>query len=238
VAREAAALVITDDDYTSIAGGIRQGRGIFANLRKAMAYIVAVHVPIVGMSLIPVFVADWPLVLVPVLIAFLELIIDPACSIVFEAEQVDPGVMQEPPRRIGEPIFAGRVLLLAALQGLSVLAAVLGLYLWAVLTGRPDGEVRSITFATLVIGNPALILVNRSWRLPIWSTFRQRRNRALPWILLGALALLAALLGVPWLRTAFGLGTISVGEAAAAFVAGLAGVAWFEVYKIVGRRTR
>jgi Ca2+-transporting ATPase len=238
VAREAAALVITDDDYASIAGGIRQGRGIFANLRKAMAYIVAVHVPIVGMSLIPVFVADWPLVLLPVLIAFLELIIDPACSIVFEAEQVDPGVMQEPPRRVGEPIFAGRVLLLAALQGLSALAAVLGLYLWAVLTGRPDDEVRSITFATLVIGNLALILVNRSWRLPIWSTFRQRRNRALPWILLGALALLAALLSVPWLRTAFGLGPISIGEAAVALVAGLAGVAWFEVYKVVGRRTR
>jgi Ca2+-transporting ATPase len=115
---------------------------------------------------------------------------------------------------------------------------VLGLYLWAVLGGRPDGEVRSIALATLVFGNLALILVNRSWRLPIWSSFRHRRNAALPWILLGALALLAALLSVPWLRTAFGLGPISIGEAAAAFVAGLAGVAWFEVYKVVGRLAR
>ena len=86
VARESAALVITDDDFTSIVGGIRQGRGIFDNLRKAMSYVIAVHLPIVGMSLIPVFVADWPLVLLPVQIAFLELIIDPACSVVFEAE--------------------------------------------------------------------------------------------------------------------------------------------------------
>jgi Ca2+-transporting ATPase len=103
VAREAAALVITDDDFASIAGGIRQGRGIFDNLRKAMAYIIAVHVPIFGMTLIPVFVPSWPLVLLPVQIAFLQLVIDPACSIVFESEQIDPNVMDRPPRRVGEP---------------------------------------------------------------------------------------------------------------------------------------
>ena len=118
VARESAALVITDDDFTSIAGGVRQGRGIFDNLRKAMAYIIAVHVPIVGMSLIPVFVADWPLVLLPVQIAFLELVIDPACSVVFEAEQIDPKIMDQPPRRVGEPMFGRRILTIAALQGL------------------------------------------------------------------------------------------------------------------------
>lgn len=102
VARESAALVITDDDFNSIVGGIRQGRGIFNNLRKAMSYVIAVHLPIVGMSLIPVFVADWPLVLLPVQIAFLELIIDPACSVVFEAEQIDPTIMESPPRGLHE----------------------------------------------------------------------------------------------------------------------------------------
>src|SRR5512136_33302 len=105
VARESAALVITDDDFASIAGGIRQGRGIFDNLRKAMAYVMAVEVPIVGMSLVPLLDADWPLVLLPVQIAFLELIIDPACSVVFEAEQIDPATMDQPPRSAGEPMF-------------------------------------------------------------------------------------------------------------------------------------
>ena len=106
VARESAALVITDDDFTSIVSGVRQGRGIFDNLRKAMSYVIAVHLPIVGMSLIPVFVADWPLVLLPVQVAFLELIIDPACSVVFEAEQIDPKIMDTAPRGRTNPCSA------------------------------------------------------------------------------------------------------------------------------------
>ncbi|WP_034806212.1 cation-translocating P-type ATPase [Intrasporangium oryzae] len=236
VARESAALVITDDDFASIAGGIRQGRGIFDNLRKAMAYIIAVHVPIVGMSLVPVFVADWPLVLLPVQIAFLELIIDPACSVVFEAEEIDPQVMGQPPRRVGEPMFGRRVLTIAALQGLTALAAVLGVYLWCVLGRRPDDVTRSVTFATLVVGNLALILVNRSWRLPVWRTFRERRNPMIGWILGAAAALLVILLSVPALRHAFGLGPMSITDWVVAVLAGCAGVLWFEVYKVVARR--
>jgi Ca2+-transporting ATPase len=231
VARESAALVITDDDFASIAGGVRQGRGIFNNLRKAMSYIIAVHIPIVGMSLIPLFVSNWPLVLLPVQIAFLELIIDPACSVVFEAEEIDPRIMDQPPKRLGEPMFDKRALTIAALQGLSVLAAVLGVYLWSVLTDRPDNVVRSVTFATLVIGNLALILVNRSWRLSIWRTFRQRRNGTLKWILGGAVVLLVALLSVPWLREAFNLGAITLTDWIVALVASFVGVAWFEIYK-------
>ena len=109
VARESADLVITDDDFSSIAGGVRQGRGIFDNLRKAMAYIIAIHVPIFGMTLIPVFVPGWPLVLLPVQIAFLQLVIDPACSIVFESEQIDPqgDGPAAPPRRL-HPMFGRR----------------------------------------------------------------------------------------------------------------------------------
>jgi Ca2+-transporting ATPase len=236
VARESAALVITDDDFTSIVGGIRQGRGIFANLRKAMSYIIAVHVPIFGMSLIPVFIAGWPLVLLPVQIAFLELIIDPACSIVFESEQIDPKIMNQRPRGLGEAMFGRRVLTIATLQGLSVLATVLGVYLWAVLSGRPDNAVRSVTFAALVVANLALILVNRSWRLSIWQTFRQRKNRTLKWILAAAAILLVVLLTVPWLRHAFSFGPMTPGDWLAALGAGFLGVAWFEAYKALARR--
>jgi Ca2+-transporting ATPase len=231
VAREAADLVITDDDFASIAGGVRQGRGIFDNLRKAMAYIIAVHIPIVGMSLVPVFVADWPLVLLPVQIAFLELIIDPACSIVFEAEQIDPDVMKQPPRRVGEPIFRLRILLIAALQGLSVFAGALGVYLWSVLSDRPDAATRSVTFATLVIGNLALILVNRSWRLPVWRTFRERRNPTLRWILPVASAVLVTIMSVPAVRRTFDLGAMSLRDWGIALAAGVLGLVWFEVYK-------
>ncbi len=235
VARESAALVITDDDFTSIAGGIRRGRGIFDNLRKAMAYIIAVHVPIFGMAVIPVFVADWPLVLLPVQIAFLQLIIDPACSIVFESEEIDPRIMDQPPRRPGAPIFSRRVLTIAALQGLSALAAVFGVYLWSVLDNRPDDVVRSITFTTLLVGNLALILVNRSWRLSIWQSFRERTNPTLKWLLAGA-ALIVVLLTVPSLRSAFHFGPMKPADWVVAVVAGFIGVAWFEIYKARVRR--
>jgi Ca2+-transporting ATPase len=237
VARESAGLVITDDDFASIAGGIRQGRGIFDNLRRAMAYIIAVHVPIVGMAIAPLFVADWPLVLLPVQIAFLELIIDPACSVVFEAEQNDPRIMDEPPRPPGSPLFDRWRLTVALLQGASVLAAVLAVYLWCVRSGRPDAEVRSVTFAALVLSNLALILVNRSWRLPVWRTFAERRNPTLRWILGFALVLLTLLLWVPALRHTFRFGPIGPADALVALVAAVAGVAWFEVYKVVRQRT-
>ncbi len=236
VARESAALVVTDDDFASIAGGVRQGRGIFDNLRKAMSYVIAVHVPIFGMSLIPVFVAGWPLVLLPVQIAFLELIIDPACSIVFESEQIDPRVMDAAPRPVGEPLLRARVLTIAALQGLSMLAAVLGVYLWAVLGDQPDDVARSVTFAALVVGNLALILVNRSWRLSVWRSLRERRNPTVTWILAGAGALLVLLLTGPGLRRAFGFGPMGPAQWLVALAAGVAGVAWFEVYKVRGRR--
>ncbi|MFA7322919.1 MAG: cation-translocating P-type ATPase [Candidatus Nanopelagicales bacterium] len=232
VAREAASLVLTDDDFTSIVGGIRQGRGIFDNLRKAMAYTIAVHVPIVGMALIPVFVAGWPLVLLPVQIAFLELIIDPACSVVFEAEQIDPEIMKHRPQRKGEPLFSRRSLVIAAFQGLSVLAAVATVYFIGIVNERPDAIIRSTTFATLVLGNLSLILVNRSWRLSVFRTFRERRNPTLKWILGLAVLLLILLLTVPGLRSAFGFGPMSLLDWLTVAIASLAGVSWFEFYKL------
>jgi Ca2+-transporting ATPase len=231
VAREAADLVITDDDFSSITGGIRQGRGIFDNLHKAMAYILAVHVPIFGMTLIPVFVRSWPLVLLPVQIAFLQLVVDPACSIVFESEQVDPEVMERPPRPVSAPLFDHRDLTIAGLQGLSVLAATLGVYAWALLNGDADAVVRSVAFLTLFVGNLALILVNRSWRLSIRRSLSERANPTLKWILPGAIGMVIVLLVVPSLRESFNFGPLHLLDWAVAVIAGLASVAWFEIYK-------
>ena len=231
VARESADLVITDDDFASIAGGVRQGRGIFDNLRKAMAYIIAVHVPIFGMTLIPVFNPAWPLVLLPVQIAFLQLIIDPACSIVFESEPLDPKVMDRAPRRVGDPMLGRRDLTVAALQGLSVLVVVLTVYGWAMLSGRPDDVVRSVAFLTLFTGNIALILVNRSWRLSIPGSLRERTNPTLPWIVAGAAALVVVLLTVPALRDAFQFGPLHPTDWFVGLAAGFAAITWFEIYK-------
>ena len=232
VAREAAALVITDDDISSIARGIRQGRSIYDNLRKAMSYIVAVHVSIVGMALFPLVSSEWPLVLLPVHLALLELVIDPACSIVFEAEEGDPSIMDQPPRPPRAPVLARRVLIVAVLQGVSSLLAVLGVYVWALMSGRSDDVVRTLTFTTITLSNLGLILVNRSWRLPVWRTFAQRRNPALAWILVPALGLLVALVSVPAARDALALGPIGLGDAAVAAGAAAVGLSWFEIDKL------
>ncbi len=231
VARESAALVITDDDFSSIASGVRQGRGIFDNLRKAMTYVIAVHVPIFGMALVPVFVADWPLVLLPLQIALLELIIDPACSVVFEAEQIDPHIMDRPPRGVGAPMFDRRTLLLAVAQGASMLAAILAVYLWAVFGGCEESVVRSCAFVTLVVGNVLLILVNRSHRLSAVATLRKRANPTVKWIVTGAAFMLIGMLGTPALRASFHLGALTPGEALVSVLAGIVGVSWFEVHK-------
>lgn len=231
VAREAASLIITDDDFTSITNAIRVGRGIFENLRKAMAYIIAVHIPIFGITLMPVFIGEWPLILLPVLIAFLELIIDPACSIVFEAEQIDPRIMKRKPRGLGEPIFKARVLKIALAQGIASLAAVMAVLLWATSQARPEAEVRSITFATLVLGNLALILVNRSWSLSLWQSLLQRRNSTIKWLLGGAGLTLVLMISIPPMAGAFSLSPLNFLDWAIASSAALLGVSWFEIYK-------
>jgi Ca2+-transporting ATPase len=236
VAREAASLVITDDDYTSIVGGIRRGRGTFDNLRKAMSYIIAVHVAIFGMALFPLAAVDWPLVLLPVQLALLELVIDPACSIVFESEEIDPRIMDQPPRRLGQPIFDRPTLFTAVAQGLGVLAGVIAVYLWAVTGDRPATEVRTLAFATLVLANIGLILVNRSWRLSVLGTFAERHNPTLKWILGITLGFLVLLVELPPLRAAFDLGPIRPAEWLVPVLAASAGLVWFEVWKLVRRR--
>jgi Ca2+-transporting ATPase len=237
VAREASAIVLTDDDFSSIVGAVRQGRRAYDNLRKAMAYIIAVHVPIAGMSLIPVLAGSaWPLVLLPVHIAFLELIIDPACSVVFEAEAEEPGVMTRPPRPAEEPLFSARVLVLSVLQGFSVLAAVLAVYLVTTVTGHSEPDVRGLTFATLVVGNLGLIVVNRSWTRGAVSGLTTDPNPALGWVLAGASVFLALVMTVPALQGLFGFAPFHLLDVAGVLVAGVAGVIWFEVYKFFRER--
>lgn len=237
VAREAAALVITDDDFTSIAAGVRLGRGIYDNARKAMAYIVAVHVPIVGMSLLPLVVRSWPVVLLPTQIAFLELIIDPACSVVFEAEQIDPQIMQHQPRSRSDRLFDRTSIMLSSLQGVAVMAASMVAYLWGIGQHLEPASIRSLTFTTLVLSNLGLIVVNRSWRLSWYRTMRERHNPALGWIMVGAVTLLAALLVAAPLRRVFRLGELSLQALGVSLCATVGGLVWFEVWKWHRRRT-
>jgi len=204
VARESAALVLLDDAFGSIVRAVRTGRRIFDNIRKAMLYIFAVHVPIAGLSLVPVLLG-WPLALLPIHIVFLELIIDPACTVVFEAEEHEAGVMDRPPRPLDEPIFGSRGLLLGLLQGLAVLAVDIALFGWA-LPVHGERVARALAFAAMVLGNLGLILLNRAGSRPLLATLRLP-NRPQLWVTGGAIAFLALALGVPSVRVLFGFAT-------------------------------
>ena len=240
VAREASALVLTDDSFSSIVQAMRVGRRIYDNLKKAMAYILAVHVPIAGMSLLPVLVprlfgVNMPLVLMPVHIAFLELIIDPACSIVFEAEAEESDTMGRPPRSIDEPLFGRRMITVSLVQGTLVLAAVLGVYLWSVFSGHVASDVRMLTFATLVFGNLSLIFVNRSWTHTVVGGLG-KRNAALWWVTGATVGMLTLLFVFPSTRDLFQFTVMHPADLAISLGAGLASVVWFEVYKLVRHR--
>ena len=229
VAREAAALVLLDDDFASIVHAVRLGRGIFDNLRKGMAYIFAVHIPIVGLSLIPLLLG-WAPVFAPVHIVFLEMIINPACSVAFEAEPAEPNVMQRPPRPTKEALFGQRVLILSLIQGLFVLLATLLVLGYALHLGASDELARALTFSTVVIGNLGLILVNRSWRHSILGTVK-KYNPALWWVITAALIFLMLVLSVPMLRGIFHFAPVSPLQFLYCVMAGLASVLWFELYK-------
>ncbi|MBI4954759.1 MAG: cation-translocating P-type ATPase [Myxococcales bacterium] len=238
VAREAAALVLLDDDFSSIVAAVRLGRRIFDNIKKAVAFIVAVHIPIAGLSMIPVFLGDWPLLLFPVHIVFLELVIDPSCSLVFEAEEPEADVMQRPPRDPAERLFTWGSLGVALLQGLSSLAVCLGVYLWARASHTVDAA-RTLTFVTLVVSFLVIILANRSFRLTILGSLRAR-NRALWWVLTGTVGFLALVVLLPGARTLFHFEAIHVVDLGLATLGGGACILWFEVLKIIrrGRRAR
>jgi len=234
VAREASDLVLLDDDFASIVRAVKTGRRIFDNLKKAMAYLLAIHVPIAGMSLIPVLF-NWPLLFMPIHIAFLHLIIDPACSIVYEVEPAEADAMNRPPRDPKEPLFSKRVLLLSTLQGLGVLAMLLAVF--GICLGRGQGELeaRTMAFTTLIIANLGLMMTNRSWTSTVGKIIRAP-NAALWWVTGGAVVFLGLVLNIPFLRGIFRFSVLHPVDMAICASAGLVSIVWFEFFKMHRRR--
>jgi Ca2+-transporting ATPase len=199
VAREAAAMVLVEDDFGSLVEAMAQGRQVFDNLRKSMTYIIAIHVPIAGLVLLPAL-AGWPAALLPVHIVLLELVIDPACSLVYEAEPAEADLMSRPPRPTGTPMVDRRVLVVSLLQGVGLLAATLAVFGWGLATHPAQtGAARTLAFMTLMVGNVGLILANRSWSLNAIALLG-RRNPVFPWVAGGALAVAVGLTFLPHLN--------------------------------------
>ncbi|OGA53954.1 MAG: ATPase [Betaproteobacteria bacterium RIFCSPLOWO2_12_FULL_62_58] len=231
VAREAASLVLLEDDFDSIVHAVRLGRRIYRNIRNAMSYLLAVHVPIAGMAFVPLMFG-WPMAFFPLHIVFFEFVIDPACSIAFEAEPIDDEVMKRPPRSPGERMFGLRTVAVAVLQGAVMLLSVALVYGFALARGAGEAEARAMTFTTIVLGNLGLILANRSTTRSIFTTLRFP-NPALWWVIGGTLGGIALSLYVPYLRNLFRFAPLHLDDLGLCLGAALFGLLWYEGYKAI-----
>lgn len=234
VAREASSLVLLDDDFGSIVAAIRLGRRVFDNLRKSMGFIIAIHVPIAGLALLPL-VFGLPILLWPMHIAFLEMVIDPVCTLVFEAETEEEGIMRRPPRDPVAPLFSASLLGWSVVQGLVALALTSGIFVVALDQGMAEAEVRSLTFFALVMCIVGLIFVNRSFSASI-ATAVTRRNSALRWVLLAVAAMLGVTLLVPLAQRLFRFGPLHLDDLAVTLAAGLLVLVILDAVKPLWRR--
>jgi len=232
VAREASSLVLMDDNFSSIVGAIRMGRRIFDNLQKSFGYIFAIHVPIAGLSLIPILIAQLPIILWPVHIVFMELIIDPACSIIFEAEKEEANVMSRPPKKLDEPFFGAKKIIFSCLQGVGILLVTLAVYLGGLYYSFDPNQVRAMAFTTLIVSNIAVILTNRSWTDNIFKIIATP-NRAVLWVVGGAIFFLTLILNVPFFLELFQFQQLSFVNILICIAAGIITISWFEIYKLI-----
>ena len=235
VARQAASLVLVDDDLGSMVVAIAQGRRIYQNFKKAVFYVVSIHIPIVLTVAVPLLAGwEWANLFTPVHVIFLELVMGPTCSIAFENEPAEAGQMQQPPRPLTATFLAGAELGRSVVQGLGIALAVLGVYYVAMRQGEPVAVGRTLVFATLVLSNIGLTLVNRSFTQSVFRTIRVP-NRVL-WLMLAlTLGLLLATLLVPAARQLFGFAPVSGTALGWCALAALVGTGWVEVYKALRR---
>lgn len=202
VAREASSLVLLDDNFASIVHAIRSGRRIFDNLQKAMSYIIAIHMPIIGLVLLPAFFSWLPILLMPLHIVFMELIIDPISSVAFESEQEEKEIMNRPPRKPDDRFFGPRKIVFSALKGLLLLGTVIAVYFLSLNEGHSEGEVRAIAFSALITGNIFLVLSSLSNTRNFIFVILEK-NMAVLLILILAVIILILTISVPVLQNVF-----------------------------------
>ncbi len=231
VARNAAALILTDDDLGHMTDAIALGRKIYDNLKKAIRYIVSIHIPIILIVTLPLLLRwKYPDLFSPVHVIFLELIMGPTCSIIYENEPMEPGTMDRPPRRMGATFLSFRQLLISIFQGLMITAGCLGLGAWLIREGQDADSVRTAVFMTLLFSNIFLTFVNRSFRYTVTYTMRYK-NQLIPLITGVTILLMAFILFVPFMRGLFNVVLPGTQMIMLSMVVAFVAVFWIEVLK-------
>ena len=228
VARESADLVLLDDDFASIVEAIRMGRRIYTNLRSALVYLFAVHIPIAGMSIFPV-VFGLPLVFFPAHIAFLHLIIEPASSIAFEAEPADPGSMSGPPRNPNEKLLNRDLWIPSLVMGTSILVALLSVYYISLKRGFGENDARVFVFTTLIISNIVLIFMSRGSKTSLLKKLTSKPNKVVQYIILASLVMLGGVLYIEGLREVFNFSYLHPIDLFICITIGIVSVIWTEL---------
>ncbi|WP_243425598.1 cation-translocating P-type ATPase [Clostridium paridis] len=237
VAKEAAHMVLMDDNFTTIVSSVKDGRRIFDNIRKAMVYIMVIHIPIICLSLFsPLF--NLPQILLPVHIVLLELIIDPTCSIIFEGEEAEPNIMDKPPRDPKEPLLTKMLTFKVILQGISMFAAAFIPFHYMVDLGVDVDYARSFALVVLIVSNVILVLVNRSNTQCIFNIFKEKQSKARLLINSLALIMIFLIVYIPFLNEIFRTSGLEIEMLLLAIVIGVISSIWWEVIKIIGNNKK
>ncbi|HLO45422.1 MAG TPA: cation-translocating P-type ATPase [Leadbetterella sp.] len=237
IAKDAASLILMNDDLSKMVKAVSMGRKIYTNLKKAIQYIISIHIPIILTVFVPLALGwIYPNIFSPIHIIFLELIMGPTCSIIYENEPLEKNTMKLKPRPLSDTFFSWKELTTSILQGLFITAGTLGIYQYS--TGQNFGEntTRTMVFTTLVIANIVLTLVNRSFFYSIFTTLRYKNNLVL--IIIGiTLALTSLILFIPAISGFFQFQKLTLIQLAFCLIVGSASVLWYELVKVWKRKT-
>lgn len=235
VAKNAASLILTDDDLVHMTDAVALGRKIYDNLKKAIQYIVSIHIPIILIVTLPLLLA-WTFtdIFSPVHVIFLELIMGPTCSIIYENEPMEPGTMNRPPRKMGTTFLSLKQLAMSIVQGLMITAGCLGIGYYYMQAGSVEEMIRTVIFITLLCSNIFLTLVNRSFRYSVFQTIRYKNNLVLL-ILSFTVLFIAALLYVPFLQDLFRLQSLTAPLLLTCIGVALVSTCWIELWKLLRR---
>ncbi|WP_293933436.1 cation-translocating P-type ATPase [Sphingobacterium sp. UBA6645] len=237
IAKAAAALVITNDDLDKLVLGIAAGRRIYANIKKAIQYIISIHIPIILTVSLPLFLGwIYPQIFSPVHVIFMELVMGPTCSIVYESEPMEMNTMLKPPRSLGDTFLNIKELAISIIQGLAITAGVLFAYQWAIQNGGSEENTRAMVFTTLIFANILLSLVNRSFYYSVFESFKYK-NILFPIVIGVTLILLFSILYIQPFARFFEVTDLNASELGMSIAIASVSVLWFELYKSVKRKT-
>jgi Ca2+-transporting ATPase len=235
IAKEASSLILTDDNFGKMVDAVAMGRRIYTNLKKAIQYIISIHIPIILTVALPLLLGwIYPEIFTPVHVIFLELIMGPTCSIVYENEPIEKNSMHVPPRPIGNTFLNSKELILSILQGLVITVGTLGVYQYSIHQSYDEQTTRSMVFTTLVLANIFLTLVNRSFYYSLFSTLFYK-NKLMVVILCTTISVFGFLLYVPFISVFFQLTSLSVLQVGISCSIAMGSVLWFEIYKWIKR---